>query len=201
MIKFKNKKTGEIKNAYSLRETEDRLYIKFTADGKEYGYLKNNIQILNTPQAQLMCSVYAYTKECYRCHMPTEILTYITYRESPNEDVVYPYDFDRLIRSQNIVAHLQDPTIEYYGINVVGDIEDFDRILAEEYPARIKEVYSGTQKRNYLMNVCEHCGKGQGWYYVYRDINTLIKNKTPIKMFKEKGNSISQCAQFENHPT
>ena len=48
MFKFKNKKTNGVKTAYAFREDEERIYIKFSADGKEYGYFKDNIEIMNS---------------------------------------------------------------------------------------------------------------------------------------------------------
>lgn len=138
MIKFKNRKTGEIKTAFSLREEGEKTYIKFSKDGKEYGYFRNNIEIIPPDSDKLPFRVYVYTKECYKCHKPTEILTYITYADKPTENVTFPYDYDRLLQHQNIVAHLQDPSIEYYGLNVIGDIKEFDHMLMEKYPERIK---------------------------------------------------------------
>lgn len=185
MIKFKNLKTDEIKTAFSLREDGEKTYIKFSADGKEYGYFKSNIEIITSDVNKLPFRVYAYTKGCYKCHKPTEILTYITYADKPTENVIFPYDFDRLLDHQNIIAHLQDPSIEYYGLNVIGDIEEFDYLLMEKYPERIKNTYSKTKNRIYPMNVCSHCRNGQGWYYIYRDINEMVKNNAEIKLFEQ----------------
>lgn len=36
---------------------------------------------------------------------------------------------------------------------------------------------SKTKNKGYPMNICRHCGSGQGWYFIYRDINNAIKNK------------------------
>ena len=90
MIKFKNLKTGEIKTAFSLREEGEKTYVKFSKDGKEYGYFKSNVEIISPDSDNLLFRVYIYTKECYKCHKPTEILTYITYADSPAEDVIFP---------------------------------------------------------------------------------------------------------------
>lgn len=97
--------------------------------------------------------------------------------------MTFPYDYDRLLKHQDIVAHLQDPSIEYYGLNVIGDIMEYDHMLMEKYPERIKSVYSKTKNKTYPMNVCSHCGSGQGWYFIYRDINNVIKNKEEIQTF------------------
>ena len=42
MIQFKNRKTGEIKTAFSIREEGEKAYVKFSKAGKEYGYFKGN---------------------------------------------------------------------------------------------------------------------------------------------------------------
>lgn len=38
MMKFKVLSTGEIKTGYALREKEEKIFIKFSSEGKEYGY-------------------------------------------------------------------------------------------------------------------------------------------------------------------
>ena len=68
-------------------------------------------------------------------------------------------------------------------MNVIGDIMEYDHMLMEKYPERIKSVYSKTKNKTYPMNVCSHCGSGQGWYFIYRDINNVIKNKEEIQTF------------------
>ena len=35
------------------------------------------------------------------------------------------------------------------------------------------------------MNVCEHCGNCQGWYYIYRDVNEKIKAMNEIDTYTE----------------
>lgn len=45
--------------------------------------------------------------------------------------------------------------------------------------------YSQTKKRTYPMNVCEHCGNGQGWYYIYKDVNEKIQEMKEIDVFTE----------------
>ena len=109
MFKFKNKKINEVKTAYSFREDEERMYIKFSANGKEYGYSKDNIEIINNECDTLPVKVYTLTKECYSCHQSTKILTYITFSDNPKEDVCYPWNKRRLLEHQDIFAHLQDP--------------------------------------------------------------------------------------------
>lgn len=112
MIKFKNLKTGEIKTAFSLREEGEKTYIKFSADGKEYGYFKSNIEIITPDSDKLPFCVYVYMKECYKCHKPTEILTYITYADKPTENVIFPCNFDRHIRRESKIP-IAKPRTEF----------------------------------------------------------------------------------------
>lgn len=183
MINFRNLKTGEIKSAFSFREEENRIYIKFTDNGKEYGYFKTNIEILENEyknECDLPFIVYSLNKECYKCHKDTEILTYITFRDQPNKSLAFPWDKKRLLENQDIFAHIQDPSIEYYGLNVIGDIEKYDQLLMNKYPDKIRLEFSQTKKKMYPMNICSHCGAKQGWYFVFRDVNKLISKMQKI---------------------
>lgn len=185
MISFKNLKTKEIKTAISYREDGDRIYIKFTDNGKEYGYFKTNIEILkkeNESEDELPFIVYSLNKECYKCHQNTAIVTYITFKDKPDESLTFPWNKNRLLDHQNILAHLKDPSIEYYGLNVIGDIANYDRLLMNKYPNKIQLKYSQTKNEMYPMNVCEHCGAKQGWYFVFREINKLISEMQNINI-------------------
>lgn len=183
MITFTNLKTGEVKTASSFRVDGEKTYVKFTEDGKEYGYSSENIQIHKEHANSLPFKVYSFGKECYRCHHNTNILTYIIFSDNPSEDVHYPWDKKRLIKNQTmeqVLAHMKDPSIEFYALDVVGINANYDKLLMAKYPEHFKKTYSQTQKRSYIMNTCEHCGAGQGWNYVYRRVNELIKNMIEI---------------------
>lgn len=140
MLKFKILKSGETKTAFAFREDGEKIYIKFTSEGKEYGYFKNNIELICSDKSALPFCIYSFMKECYKCHKPTEVITYITYTDQPTEDVIFPWDLRRLLKHQDIIAHLHDSSIEYYGLNVIGDIEEFDYMLMEKYPDRIQKI-------------------------------------------------------------
>lgn len=45
MHQFRILKTGEIKTAFSLREEGEKTYVKFSKDGKEYGYFTHSSEI------------------------------------------------------------------------------------------------------------------------------------------------------------
>lgn len=71
---------------------------------------------------------------------------------------------------------MQDPSIEYYGLKVIGGDSSLDEMLLKKFPNKIKMQYSKTQKRSYAMSICEHCGAKQGEYFIYHYINEMIKN-------------------------
>lgn len=35
------------------------------------------------------------------------------------------------------------------------------------------------------MNVCNHCGNGKGWFFIYKDINEMVKNMTEFELFAQ----------------
>lgn len=187
MITFTYLKTGEVKTAFSFRLDEEKTYITFTEGGKEYGYSSANIKIHDEDISSLPFKVYAFKKECHSCHRNTNILTYITFSDDTADDVVYPWDKNRLQKCQSIehvLAHMEDPTIEYYGLNVVGDNPEYDKILLQKYPRQFKNVFIRQVDRTYLMNVCEHtdCSAVQGRRYVYRRVNELIQQMKEIEI-------------------
>ena len=55
----------------------------------------------------------------------------------------------------------------------------------EKHPNRIKNTYSKTKNRIYPMNVCSHCGSGQGWCFIYKGISEMVKNGEQIKLFEQ----------------
>ena len=83
-------------------------------------------------------------------------ITYIVFKDGTYQDVIFPWDKNRLLKNQDILAHLQDPSIEYYGLKVVGEDDKLDDILMQKFPDKIKSKYSKTQGRSYQMNLCDH---------------------------------------------
>jgi len=51
----------------------------------------------------------------------------------------------------------------------IGDIEKIDKILKEKYPF-VKEVFSKTQEREVIANICIHCGSIQGNFFIKDDL-------------------------------
>lgn len=187
MITFTNLKTGEVKTAFSFRIDGEKTYITFTEGGKEYGYFSSNVKIHDKDTSSLPFKVYSFKKECYRCHRNINILTYITFSDDTADDLIYPWDKNRLMKSQSmeqVLAHMADPSIEYYGLDVVGDNPEYDKMLLEKYPRQFKNTFSQTVGSTYLMNVCENpnCGAGQGRNFVYRRVNELIQQMKEIEI-------------------
>lgn len=186
MIKFVIKKTGELKEAFSAKENNEKIHIKFSENGKEYAYNKDKIEILldtNTQKIEenkLPFKVYTFKKQCHKCHQYTDVITYIKFDDGSYEDLDYPWDQFRLFKIQNAFAHLLDPSIEYYGILVLGDCKEYDEMLLNAFPDRIFLKYSATTENSYAMNICSHCGTHQGHYFLYRQINEMIQSMYPI---------------------
>lgn len=128
--------------------------------------------------------IYSYEKSCYRCKLNTKIYTYITYKDSPKESLNFPWNTHRILKRQNLEAHIRKPSLEFYSINVLGEVESLDKILKLHYQDHIKDKYSATTNLIYAMNLCEHCGAQQGYYFIYEDINKKIQSNQKINIEK-----------------
>lgn len=182
-MKFRNKRTGEVKEVYSIKIRDEKVYVVFYEKGKEYAYRKENIEVLDQKEKTGKDDsfiIYKLKKQCYKCKKDTTVFTYIVFDDGTDQHVIFPWDRERLLENQNIVAHLQDPSIEYYGLKVVGEEEELDHVLMERFPDNIKMRYSKTQDRRYPMNLCEYCGAIQGWNYIYRQVNEMIQQMQKI---------------------
>lgn len=183
MIKFLNKKTGNIETAFSAKKDGDKIYIKFTKNSKEYIYNEETIEFLKAEERKESKSpfiIYTFKKQCYKCKRYTDIYTYIIFDDGSNESLKYPWNKKRLLENQDIFAHIEDPSIEYYGFKVVGDFKKYDDILMKIFKGKIEIRHSSVTKTSYPMNLCSHCGAPQGNYYVYRQINEMITNMQKI---------------------
>jgi len=186
-MRFRNKRTDEVKVAYSIEMRDDKIYVTFVKNGKEYAYHKDNIEVLDEAgeaSKESCFTVYKLMKQCYKCRKDTSVFTYIVFDDGTDQDVIFPWDKNRLLKNQNIFAHLQDPSIEYYGLKVVGEDERLDNILMKKFPDKIKSRYSKTQDRSYPMNLCDHCGAIQGWNFMFRQVNELIREMQRIEVLK-----------------
>lgn len=182
MFTFTDLRNDEVKNAFSFRIDGEKTYVTFYENGKEYGYLTANVKIDEAPPT-MPFKVYSFKKKCYHCHHDTNVLTYMMFSDNLKEDLCHPWNKERLLKTrsmEHVLAHMKDSKIEYYALSVVGSCEEYDNLLMKRYPNRLKRIFSRTQGRAYVMNVCEHCGAGQGWNYVYRDANMLIQQMKEI---------------------
>ena len=186
MIKFEIIRTGEIKQAYSLEVKGDKTVVRYSEKGKEYRYNSDNLRILPTPKdGDSHVIVYSFERKCWHCGKTTEIITYLKFCDDTDDDVTFPWDKSRLLKYQDLSAHLAYPEIEFYGLHVLGDLEKYDKILIKNIPEKIREEYSKTVDEVYPMNVCENCGAKQGRFFVYKTVNEIVKAMQPIKIKKE----------------
>ena len=128
--------------------------------------------------------VYEIPRKCYKCDKKTTMLSYIKFDDDKMDDVVFPWNKERLLDGQDTIAHMMDPKIEYYGLKVLGADEQLDDIMLKKYPECIKVCYSRTQERRYPMNICKHCGAPLGWYELYCIVNDSIKKDIELKVFE-----------------
>lgn len=131
---------------------------------------------------QVPFTIYTIPMKCYNCGKTTNVLTYIKYGDNLTEDVLYPWDMKHLHTVQNVIFHMEYPETEAYNIKILGTIKEYDDILLKKYPKRIKNKFSNILKKNYAMNLCEHCNFKQGWFYVYREIEKYILSQKPIEI-------------------
>lgn len=183
-MKFLDKRSKEVKNAYSIELNNEKVLVRFSEKGKTYTYNSKNIEIVDELQEAVKNRIYQFKQPCYKCGQTTTVYTYIVFSDNENEDVTFPWDKERLLQNQDIFAHLQDPSIEYYGLKVIGEDDNLDEMLLKRFPETIKVQYSKTQKRSYAMNLCEHCKAKQGEYFIYRRINDMIKKMKEIEIFE-----------------
>lgn len=183
-MEFIYKPTGEMKQAYLIKETKNKYKINFVEGGKDYWYDKENIEILKSNSDELI--IYSLDRECYKCKKNTKIYTYMIYNGT-EESLRYPWDTKRLLNNQDfelVMLHMEDPEIEYYPIVILGQNSKLDKILMRLYSDDIRLLYSRTQKRKYAMNVCKHCGAKQGEFFIYRELNKIIKDMKEINIEK-----------------
>ena len=185
-MKFWDKKTNEVKDAYSIKKSGNKVLIKFQKEGREYSYNLQRIQILkNTDSFPSRRKVYKFNKYCGNCGKTTSIYTYIVFSDNPKEDVTFPWDKKRLLRNQDVLAHLYNPNLEFYGFCIIGQNEDLDERFAKIFPQKIKIRYRNTHKTVYFEahNLCDHCRAPQDKFSIYLYVDTMIKHKEKIEWF------------------
>ena len=187
-MKFFDKRNNKVCEAYSIREDGNKIFVKFTPNGKEYSYFASNIELI-TENNKIFSSInapfilYRTQCTCWRCKGKTDIYTYIIFDDGTEDSLIYPWDVERALDNQYLAYHMQDPSCEYYGVLVVGDYPKFDDILLKKYPDIFSLQYSKTINKAYCANSCIHCGALQGKNYVYRLINKVIETKSPLEIF------------------
>ncbi|EFS01609.1 hypothetical protein IA817_11205 [Listeria seeligeri] len=185
-MEFRNKKTGEIKKAYSIEDIGDKYGICFVEKGKVYTYFKENIELINNKE-KVELLVYEYKKTCHRCKKETSIKTYIIDSVS-QKNLIFPWDKATLNNQKSAELHrmhMQHPKIEFYPIEVIGHNEKYDRLLMEAFPEDITIDFSNVQKRTYPMNHCDNCKMKQGEFFIFEDINLMIQRMEEVQVIKQ----------------
>lgn len=181
-MKFIYKNNGKMNEAYSIIEEGNNFKVKFLENGKEYKYLKDNIEIIKDKDIEVI--LYTYNKKCFKCGKTTIIYTYVVYDDT-FDSLKFPWDRKRLNSLKSVdstLLHLQYEEIEFYPINIIGSNKYLDKEIMKLYPNNIKYLYSSIQKRRYAMNICGNCGAQQGEFYIYKDINLIIKEMKNLKV-------------------
>lgn len=188
-MKYLDKRTNTIKTAYSIETTEKHVLIKFSKDGKTYSFNPNNIELLNehhtTKPLKSSHKIYLLEHQCYKCKQNTIIFTYLIFDDGSDEDLTFPWDKERLLENQDLLSHMIDPSIEYYGLKLVGADKKLDDLLIKQFPGKIKRKHSKTMNCRYAMNLCSHCGAKQGYNSIYKHVNERISNMEPLEEFGE----------------
>lgn len=91
-MKFLDKRSKEIKNAYSIEMNNEKILVKFSKNGKIYAYSSSNIEIIDELQENVKNRVYQFKQPCYKCGQTTTVYTYIVFSDNENEDVIFPWD-------------------------------------------------------------------------------------------------------------
>lgn len=187
-MKFLDKKTNEVKDAYSIKKSGNLVRVKFQKGGKEYSYTPQRIQILKNTDFSPSRKVYKFNKHCGNCQKTTTIYTYIVFSDNPKEDVTFPWNKKRLLRNQNTFAHLCNPGLEFYGLRIIGQNEDLDEMFAKFFPKKIKLRYYTSRKRVdfQAQNLCDHCHAPQDIFSIYKYVDNKIKQKEKIEWFDIK---------------
>jgi len=163
---------------------------------KEEKVMEHDIENLDNEGISGM-NVYSFKRKCYsaKCGKITEILTYIKFDDGTDEDLVYPWDKKRLNKNKSLKAemyHMENPSIEYYPIKVIGSDDILDEMMLKKFPEKIQTKYSSTQKRKYPMNICQHCGAKQGEYFIYEWVNKAVQKMEVLPAFQTISSDISK---------
>ena len=196
MIKFIILKTNEEKTASSVTESGGFYCVRFSEGGRVYVYKKEHIKIVQgevdseggKSRGAFPFKLYSVPKTCWKCGKDTELLTYMVYSDDIRESLTYPWDKERLIMiGQTMFDRIPDGRaggIEFYGLYVLGDLFEYDSLIMEKYPRRVKIQYSKKMNSRYPMNVCTHCGAKQGWLYLFQAVNFAIIDMQPLKVLE-----------------
>lgn len=102
--------------------------------------------------------IYAWERECYKCHKKTKIYSYYLI-----------HDLEKYFAG--------DLGLEQCGEIGLGYIPSLDAFVAEQLPdAGIKLRYSRSEEMRYFANCCSHCDCLQGRNYIVDDPDEIFED-------------------------
>ena len=111
-MKFLDRRSNEIIEAYEILIRQEKACVRFTEGGKEYAYHKENIELIDASgKADCPFVVCRLMKECYKCRKQMAVLTYIVFDDGTDEDVVFTRDKESVSGNQYVSVHMRDPGI------------------------------------------------------------------------------------------
>lgn len=181
--KVRNSRFDISKEEMLKKFAENSKRSKSEADTREQPGIKRNAAPKNKD-----ILVYAFSRDCQRCHTVNELLTYMVF-DYTEESLVYPWDRERLVSSRDAMSffnHMIDEESEYYSYQVLGENKKLDQLMLKKFPETIRMEYSKTLKETYAINICPKCngvGKGKhGKNFLHALLDHKIKNMEAIKV-------------------
>ena len=191
-ITFTNSNNQKVRNS-RIDISKEEILKKFEENSKRS---KSEIDICeqleikrNAASKNKDIFVYTFSRNCQQCHTVNELLTYMVFDDDTDENLVFPWDRERLFSSQDAISffkHMLYEESEYYSYQVLGENKKLDQLMLKKFPETIRMEYSKTLKEKYAMNICPKCnGVGMGKHgknFLHVLLDQKIKNMEKIKV-------------------
>ena len=191
-ITFANSNNQKVRNS-RIDISKEEILKKFEENSKRS---KSEIDICeqleikrNAASKNKDIFVYTFSRNCQQCHTVNELLTYMVFDDDTDENLVFPWDRERLFSSQDAISffkHMLYEESEYYSYQVLGENKKLDQLMLKKFPETIRMEYSKTLKEKYAMNICPKCnGVGMGKHgknFLHVLLDQKIKNMEKIKV-------------------
>lgn len=137
--------------------------------------------------------IYSFPMICYSCSSQFEVYSYIRFKTF-YDDVSFPYK-PWMMHEVYAETHKDAPFFVEdeikqslsYPVFTIGYNVELDReVLSKPQIKGVKLRYSGEAHTQYAANICPHCGKFTGRYYVLQKITDefLYPNHPPKIAFE-----------------